>query len=210
VIDAPPRVRLRPLGHPPLATAALALVLALSAAPARAAPDEAGEGGLVSELRLSLLNHDVGFPNAHSAHFDPFGHRFEGGVDLGAEVIFRGPALLRPAFAPRPRLGFTINTAGHTDALYADLVWDHAFAAGPFVEGFLGGAVHDGHLRDANPHDSNLGSRLLFHLGLEAGWRFYRGLGVSLMWAHMSNSALAAHNQGLDCIGIRLGWRFDA
>ena len=64
-------------------------------------------------------------------------------------------------------------------------------------------------LRGAHPDAAALGSRLLFHLGLEVGWRFDHRIGLSLFWEHMSNSALAQRNQGLDSLGLRLGYRFD-
>jgi hypothetical protein len=166
--------------------------------------------GGISELRGGLLNHDVIFPNRGSLRMpNPFRQRAEGGVNLNGELIFVAPGFLRYLGSPRPRLGGSINARDYTDNAYFDLDWDHQFTAGPFVEGYLGLAWHDGKLTTGNPERLELGLRVLFHLGLEAGWRFYRYHGLSLMWEHMSNGTLARRNQGVDSIGLRYGYRFD-
>ena len=167
--------------------------------------------GAISELRGGVLNHDVIFPNRGSLRMpNPFRQRAEGGVNLNGELIFVAPGFLRYLGSPRPRLGGSINARDYTDNAYFDLDWDHQFTAGPFVEGYLGLAWHDGKLRSGNPERLQLGLRVLFHLGLEAGWRFYRHHGLSLMWEHMSNGTLARrNNQGVDSIGVRYSYRFD-
>jgi lipid A 3-O-deacylase len=68
---------------------------------------------------------------------------------------------------------------------------------------------HDGALRHANPRRSELGSRFLFHVGMEAGWRVRGNEDISIVWEHLSNGTFAKPNQGLDRFGIRLGWRFE-
>jgi hypothetical protein len=166
--------------------------------------------GAISELRGGLLNHDVIFPNRSSLRMpNPFRQRMEGGVNLNGEVIFVAPGFLRYLGSPRPRLGGSLNARGYTDNAYLDLDWDHQFTAGPFVEGYLGLAWHDGKLTTGNPERLELGLRVLFHLGLEAGWRFHQHHGLSLMWEHMSNSTLGSRNQGVDSLGLRYGYRFD-
>lgn len=165
--------------------------------------------GFVSELRLGLLSHDMAFTGKALAFPDPLRHRHERGFNLSGELLFVSPRIFRYLGSPRPRVGASLNLAGYTDDAYVDLDWGHAFRAGPFVEAFLGGAWHDGALRDANPQRSELGSRLLFHSGLEVGWRLHGHQGVSFVWEHLSNGSLATPNQGLDRFGIRLGYRFD-
>ncbi len=165
--------------------------------------------GVISEVRVGVLSHDIVFPNFRSPTVpDPFRHHFERGVNLNAEVAFVSPRFLRYILSPRPRVGGSVNTRGYTSNAYADLDWRLQLGAGPFFEGFLGGAVHDGKLRDANPQFAELGTRLLFHIGLEAGVRVFGRHGLSLFWEHMSNSALAHKNQGMDSAGIRYGFRF--
>lgn len=167
--------------------------------------------GVISELRGGILSHDIDFPDRNEWRTpNPFKHRYEGGVDLNAEVLFVSPGFLRYIGAPRPRFGGSINTQGDTSSAYVDLDWDYQFELGPFIEGFLGLAWHNGKLTDANPDRIEFGSRMLFHLGLEAGWRFQRRHGVSLFWDHMSNAGLLDDkNQGINNFGVRYGYRFD-
>ena len=166
--------------------------------------------GVVSELRLGILSNDMAFTGRVGLTFpNPFRHRHERGVNVSGEVIFVSPRILRFIGLPRPRVGASVNLAGYTDDVYADLDWGHAFRAGPFAEAFLGGAWHDGALRRSTPQRSELGSRFLFHIGLEAGWRLHGGAGVSVVWEHLSNGSLARPNEGLDRLGIRYGHRFD-
>jgi lipid A 3-O-deacylase len=165
--------------------------------------------GFVSELRLGVLSHDMAFTGRVMSFPNPLRHRYEHGINLSGEVLLVSPGIFRYIGSPRPRVGASVNLAGYTDDVYVDLDWGHAFRAGPYVEGFLGGAWHDGALRHANPERSELGSRFLFHTGLEVGWRFLGHQGLSLIWEHLSNGSFAAPNQGLDRFGIRYGYRFD-
>ncbi len=165
--------------------------------------------GVISEVRVGALAHDVVFPSSkHLNAPNPFHHHFERGMNLNGEILFVSPGLFHVIGSPRPRLGGSVNTLGYTSNAYVDLDWRYQFAVGPFFEGFLGGAVHDGRLLDGNPEFAELGTRFLFHLGLEAGFRFQGRHGLSLFWEHMSNSALARKNQGMDSTGVRYGYRF--
>ncbi len=166
--------------------------------------------GVVSELRLGVLSNDLAFTDRAGLTFpNPFHHRHERGVNVSGEVIFVSPGILRQIGSPRPRVGASVNLAGYTDDVYADLDWGHACRAGPFAEAFLGGAWHDGALHRATQQRSELGSRFLFHIGLEAGWRLHGRAGISVIWEHLSNGSFARPNQGLDRLGIRYGHRFD-
>jgi hypothetical protein len=166
--------------------------------------------GIVSELRLGVLSHDMAFTGKPGLTFpNPFRHRHESSVNVSGEVIFRSPPPFRYIGSPRPRVGASVNLAGFTDDVYADLDWGYSFLAGPFAEAFLGGAWHDGKLRQANPQRSELGARFLFHIGLEVGWRLRGHQCVSIVWEHLSNGSFARPNQGLDRFGIRYGYRFD-
>jgi hypothetical protein len=170
-------------------------------------PAPAPPWGLVSELRLGISSQDVAFEA--TVFPNPLRHRHERGASLNAEVLFASPAVLRYIGAPRPRVGGSLSLAGYTDDLHLDLTWHHQLRVGLFGEAAFGGAWHDGKLRGGNPDHEDLGSRLLFHLGLEAGWRVHGGHGVSLFWEHLSNGSFASPNQGLDRFGARYGYRFD-
>jgi lipid A 3-O-deacylase len=189
------------------------LLVAGSLAPrASRAGEDPGQGplwGVVSELRLGVLSHDMAFPSPRDPFVpDPFRHRHEPGASVNGEILFASPSFLWVIGSPRPRVGGSVNVQGYTDDAYLDLDWEYRFRVGLFVEGFLGGVVHDGKLLEGNPRWAELGSRFLFHLGLEVGWRLWRHHGLSIYWEHMSNSALAAKNQGMDNMGLRYGYRF--
>lgn len=166
--------------------------------------------GVVSEIRGGILSHDVIFPDRHDLKTpNPFRNDRESGVDINGEVLFISPELLSVLFSPRPHAGLMINTVGDTSSAYAGLTWDGKWETGIFLEGFFGMAVHTGKLRNGNPDRIEFGSRALFRLGGEIGWRWDDTHGVSLIWDHMSNgSILSSKNQGIDNIGIRYGYNF--
>ena len=170
--------------------------------------------GWVDELKLGLLDHDVAF----------FGDKTERGVDINAEVRFHdidwlssndNAAWLNDLLSPRPDVGASINTSGNTDFYYAGLVWTFDFAKDVFEEqdGFytdlgVGGAIQDGYLDNSPPDRKGLGSRALFHLTAEVGYRFNQQVSVSAYYEHFSNADLASPNPGMNNAGVRLGYRF--
>jgi lipid A 3-O-deacylase len=159
----------------------------------------------IDEVKLGVLAHDI--------HF--LGNHVEPGADLNVEVLFPSPALLRVLGAPRPHLGFSLNTAGATDYAYVGLTWSGrpwhpllALPEGLFVAGSLGGGVHDGHRNTVLPERKSLGSRLLFRESVEAGYQLTRQVSLSVMLDHLSNAGLAPHNPGLTNVGARIGLTF--
>jgi hypothetical protein len=46
------------------------------------------------------------------------------------------------------------------------------------------------------------------HIPFELGYRFDERQSMSVYFEHMSNGNLADHNEALDSIGIRYGYRF--
>lgn len=182
--------------------AALAAVECAGLAAGAAAAEEPA-GPAVSEIRLGLLQHDVELlaPNR------------EPGQGLNAEFLFRSPGFLDRLGAPRPHLGGSVSFEGEADHLYAGLTWtfrpfDDGPAAPLWLSAFGGGAVHDGQLTSRDPDEKQLGSRILFRFGAEIGWQLSQRVSVSAYYAHISNAYLASPNEGLDDVGVRLGWRF--
>jgi lipid A 3-O-deacylase len=173
----------------------------LWAGPAHADP------GWLDEVKLGVLAHDI--------RVFGLGRSGETGADVTIEVLFPSPAFLRNLGAPRPHLGVSINTAGHTDYGYLGLTWSGrpwrpllALPEGLFAAGSLGGGVHDGHRNTAPPERKILGSRLLFRESVEAGYQLTRKVSFSVMLDHVSNAGLATHNQGLTNFGTRIGVTF--
>ncbi len=184
----------------------------LAAVPALAADD-----GILTDVKLGLLDHDVPILGGQTEH----------GVDVNAEVLFHSfvpdsavagisPAL-RWLLQPAPHLGVDGNTSGYTSQLYFGLTWtanldtggllwpDHAVF---FAFGF-GPAFNNGHVYAPDTSDHlSLGSNVLFHEYLELGYRITPHVSLSVYFDHSSNAGLARYNAGLDNLGIRVGWHF--
>jgi hypothetical protein len=158
-----------------------------------------GLGGVVHEVKAGLLYHD---PDNLWSNF-----RRESGVDFNAEVQFT-PHLPLLGGAIRPALGGSFNGSGDTSKAYLDARWDWEWSNGLFLGFGLGGAIHDGDLELKDRDHKALGSRVLFHIPAEIGYRFDGHQGISLYFDHVSNGYLASPNEGLDTLGIRYGYKF--
>lgn len=193
----------------PLRLAAVALIAGLGAA----APARADLFGVFDEVKFGVLAHDL--------DIRPGGPGIERGVDLNGEILLvplpvvddDDPPWLRILFAPRPHLGGSWNANGYTSKLYVGLTW----SAEPFSnviaedDGFwaafmLGAAAHNGRVVRKDGR-AGLGARVLFNSGGELGYRLGR-LTLSVLFDHVSNAGLGIHNQGLNDLGGRVGWRF--
>lgn len=178
--------------HPCLAVA-LGLLVATGPAWAQDSAD------VVHEIKLGVLAHDVGGLWS--------GFNREDGVDINFEAIL-DPSWAVLGGALRPAFGVAVNTAGDTSKLYLDARWEYEWAAGPFVAIGLGAALHDGKLDDGHRDRKALGSRVLFHIPAELGYRFDRHHSLSAYFDHVSNAFLAKENDGMDTLGLRYGYRF--
>jgi lipid A 3-O-deacylase len=180
-----------------LAAALLSVTLAASAA--------AQQGHLIDEFKLGVLDHDVGFLDPH----------VEAGTAANLEMLFTPPPALRIIGSPRPTIGADISTNGKTSDGYFGLTWGikliqslFGWGHGVFVNGGLGGAVHNGYIDSAPPGRKALGSPVLFHLSGELGFDLTPRTSVSVFVDHMSNADLATHNAGMTNAGARFGVKF--
>jgi len=154
--------------------------------------------GIISEVRGGVYAHDISFWSFHR----------ESGTDINGEVLFVSPDFLDAIWSPRPHIGATVNTAGNTSIAYGGLTWEYDLPADFFFDTNLGGAVHNGKL-DTNDSDrKSLGSRVLFRLGAALGYNLTEKVNVSVQFEHCSNAYLANPNEGMDNVGLRLGYRF--
>lgn len=164
------------------------------------APLPAGPG-FVSELRLG-----------GSAH-DPSG-RESGSANLAGEVLFAKPFtpadLFTSYFVPRPHVGASLNFGGQTNFAYAGLTWTVDVTPRVFVEGSLGGAVHDGHTNPfyVPPDRVALGCSPLFRESGSVGVRLGSSWSVMATVEHLSNAGTCSDNRGLTNVGARLGYSF--
>jgi lipid A 3-O-deacylase len=155
---------------------------------------------LIDEMRLGVLAHDV--PALWS------GWTIENRKpDLNGEVIL-SPSLAFAGGTIRPALGGTWNTGGGTSKAYVDARYEYQTSLGVFFGLGLGAAIHNGYI-DTNSRDHKaLGSRVLFHIPVEVGYRFGNGQTLSVYFEHISNGYTQRNNEGLDSLGVRYGFRF--
>lgn len=173
----------------------LTLLFAICAVNFSAAAD-----GFVRELKIGVLAHDV--PDLWSGF-----RRENDAVAINAEAIFAPSISLLGGFI-HPALGGAIATEGGTSNVYLDARWIFETDSRLFFSVGLGAAIHDGQTRLKDPDLKVLGSRALFHIPAEIGYRFDDHNSVSLYFEHMSNGYTAKVNEGLDRLGIRYGYRF--
>lgn len=173
-------------------TLCLAILMTAASLPASA--------GIVSELRGGLLDHASTLVSSGR----------EDGVDLNLEVIFNSVPY---TLGGHPHLGTSFNNdSNNTDHVYAGLTWDGR-PVGEFQIRFaLGAAYHNGEKLRFSDEVRGLGNTVLFHFGLDLGWRFSPRWDVSVYAQHMSNGPFDGErgvNDGLDNIGLRLGYHFN-
>lgn len=184
-----------PVSRPLCTASAAALAAAMALAPAPAATQS-----LIEEVKLGVLYHDA-------SHMWS-GFRLEReGVDINVEAMLR-PSFQVLAGTIRPVIGGSISTPGDTSHAYAGLRMQWELPAGFFVGVGLGGAIHDGHTLPDSWRHKALGSRVLFHIPAEIGYRFDAHNSLSVYFEHTSNAWLAKYNEGLDRIGLRYGYKF--
>jgi lipid A 3-O-deacylase len=177
-------------------TSLLAGALALFAVPARTQA-----AGLVDELKIGVLDHDV--PDLWS------GFRAEpNSIDMNVEALL-SPKVSFAGGTLQPAIGASINTVGATSMGYLDARWQFETSFGVFFGLGVGAAVHDGQLQLDDLDRKALGSRVLFHFPAEIGYRFDGHNSVSAYFEHTSNGFTAFPNEGMDRLGIRYGYRFD-
>lgn len=151
------------------------------------------------EIKGGVLAHDV--PDLWS------GFQLEKGVDINVEALF-GAGLPILGGSLRPAIGGSFNTSGYTSKVYADARWEIDLGPRVYFGLGLGAALHNGNLDPTDPDRKALGSRVLFHIPFELGLRLDERQSISIYFEHTSNAWLAAHNEGLDSIGIRYGYKF--
>ncbi len=182
----------------------LPLLLAV-AVPINPAWAQGNGGGIVDEIRVGALAHDVTLGGSH----------VESGIDINAEILFKSPSFLSFAFSPRPHLGGSVNSDGNTNQVYFGLTWEATLFRGIFRQGdrlfvdlSLGGAYHDGYLNGAPPDRKRLGSSILFRESVEIGYGVTPAVSISAFVDHISNANLASHNAGITNVGGRIGYKF--
>lgn len=179
--------------HRTIALIAVAACLVLAA-------DMADAGPLIDELKLGVLWHDApGLWSGFQAETNS--------ADINVEALL-SPSIAFLGGTIRPAIGGSISTVGATSNAYIDARWQYETASGIFFGLGLGAAVHNGQLKLEDWDRKALGSRVLFHIPAEIGYRFDAHNSLSAYFEHMSNAYTVSPNEGMDRLGIRYGYRF--
>ena len=197
-----PPVYAQPTPAPVIQTAQTVLEQPTAAVPVRGAASPSGPWpnfGL-SEMRLGVVHHDTGV----------FGNNKEDSVDIAFGVRFQplGGDIWDYLQNPRPFINANLNTSGETSGFDMGVNWDWDIWRRTFFSWAMGGALHTGKLQTSRLDRKELGSRVLFYLAAELGYRFDQTHSLSLRLDHMSNASLADHNEGLDTVGLIYGYHF--
>ncbi len=164
-------------------------------------PAPAAPPSLLSEVRFGF-----------SAQ-DPWGPERGSGAAAG-EVLFAKPFtsadLFTSYFIPRPHIGGSVNFNGRTSFAYAGLTWTVDVTPSVFVEGSLGGAVHDGkrEVYESFSDRQALGCSPLFRESGSVGVRLSANWNLLATVEHLSNAGACSENRGLTNIGARVGYSF--
>jgi hypothetical protein len=141
----------------------------------------------------------------------------KGPVDFNAEIVLPRWNFLNVNSSWDflvPRLHFGGMLSSKTSYGYLGGLWNYEITHNLFIEGFVGGAYHNGSL-NGDPiggvaQRSALGCRLLFHSGGNLGYHLNEHWSVMATFDHLSNgnAVLGAcpRNQGLNEYGLRIGY----
>ena len=168
--------------------------------PASPAP---AQTGILSELRFGLSAQDPWGAEGH-----------DGSANLTGEILFSKPFtpsdLFTSYFIPRPHIGGSVNFNGRTSFAYAGLTWTVDVTPSVFVEGSLGGAVHNGKkdVYDSFSDRQALGCSPLFRESGSVGVRLSANWNLLATIEHLSNAGACSENRGLTNIGARVGYSF--
>ncbi|WP_319541511.1 acyloxyacyl hydrolase [uncultured Pseudodesulfovibrio sp.] len=153
---------------------------------------------IISEVRGGVYAHDISF----------WSFNRESGADINGEILFVSPSYLEAIWSPRPHLGATVNMSGNTSHAYGGLTWEWGLFDDFFMDANLGLSVNNGKRDTDDPDRKSLGSPVLFRLGAALGYNLTEKVNVSVQYEHMSNAYIANENEGMDNVGLRLGYRF--
>ncbi|GJE28654.1 acyloxyacyl hydrolase [Methylobacterium organophilum] len=162
---------------------------------------------IVSEIRIGGAVQDPG-----SAERDT--------QNINGEILFNKPVVsLDPfwqAFVPRATVGGSYNFGGRTSYAYIGATWTadlfpETFDRRVFIEGFFGGAAHNGHTGPKTLENltlNALGCSPLFREAAALGFRLTEHWSIMATVEHMSNAGLCVNNRGLTNFGGKIGYTF--
>jgi lipid A 3-O-deacylase len=187
-----------------IAAAALALIYTAGAAHAQ-----------VDEVDVGVIAHNVELLYEKNANKED-SPNFEG------QLTFASPDFLNFALSLHPYVIGSLNIGSDFNYARAGLEWRWRFAESWRLDPSVGVVVHNGELDNpyapGTPESTQFaadnvlyGSRDLFRLTLGLTREFSQDFTGQLIVTHLSHGQILGdgRNQGVDQVGLRLGWRFD-
>jgi len=170
----------------------------------------------IDEVHVGVMAHNICVTDCKNADK-------EGGPNVELQVSFDSPGWLDWAGSPQPYVMASVNTEGDTSVGGVGLEWRWDFADGWALEPGFGYVVHDGETNLPFPSGSPEAAAFTDeHVLLGSGDLFRTSVGltrdlpgpweVQVLFEHLSHGQILGEgrNQGLDEVGIRLGYRFGA
>lgn len=171
----------------------------------------------IDEIRIGAIS------NIRSDHGEIVEGKQEG-TNIELEIVSSSPDFLNLIGSPRPYvMGSFATDPGGVSYGGVGVVWRWEFADGWAFEPGFGYIIHDGEID--NPYSplspegvafeqehQLLGSRDLFRSSFALEREFGSHHALQLYWQHMSHGQIldTGRNQGLDYVGLRYLYRFDA
>ena len=167
----------------------------------------------VNEVHVGVMQHNICVLDCKNADK-------EDGPNVEVQVSFDSPDFLHWAGSPQPYIMASVNTAGDTSFGGFGLEWRWDFAEGWAIEPGVGYVIHDGTTENPYPGGSQanvdfskdhllLGSEDLFRTSIGLTRDFEGPWEGQLFFEHLSHGQIigSGHNQGIDQIGIRIGYQ---
>jgi len=138
----------------------------------------------------------------------------KGTVGVNAELLFPRffvIPVLPELFTPRLHVGVVAHTSHGTSFVYAGATWTHYYTERIFGELYFGATWHNGQLYYYDPNRNALGCRVLFHVGVNHGYRFDQHWSVMLTLDHSSAGTVLTGcraNESLNQVGVKVGYQF--
>ena len=168
----------------------------------------------VDEIHVGVMEHNICVLDCKNAFK-------EDGPNVEFQVSFESPDFLDWAFSPQPYVMASLNTAGDTSFGGFGLEWRWNVSEHWAIEPGFGYVVHNGEVENPFPNGSpesaawseehvQLGSRDLFRTSLGLTYDFEGPMEAQILYQHLSHGQILGNgrNQGMDQIGIRIGYRF--
>ena len=159
---------------------------------------------VVDEVLFGGFQHDTNFLASQREH----------GADVNLEVRFVSPDFLKFVWSPRLFIGGLVNTEGSTSQGYFGFGWDMTLSRALFRPDDsiffrldLGGSVNDEKTINGDRTHKALGSHILFRESVDFGYHWTPTWSTMISFNHISNASLAKHNQGMNDLGLRFGFK---